>query len=96
MVKEDKKEEPEIVAGLDGQKVKVAIIHNAKLVGAALAIWTIGWLGMHYLWVLMGLLIFAIWNMNKKEKENRMQSLLEITRDEQKVLARRRDLPSWV
>ena len=96
MAKDGQKEEAEVVAGFDGQKVKNTVIHYVKLVGAALAIWTIGWFGLHYVWVLMGLMVFSIWNMNKKEKEKRMQSLVEITKNEQKVLARRKDLPSWV
>ena len=89
-------EKPEVVAGFDGQKVKNVVIHHLKLVGAALTIWTIGWFGLHYVWVLMGLIIFAVWNMNKQEKEKRMRSLTQIAKNEQKVLARRKDLPSWV
>ena len=96
MADKGKKEEPEVVAGFDGQKVKSAVIHYAKLVGAALAIWTIGWFGLHYVWVLMGIIIFSIWNMNKREREKRMKSLAEVSKNEQKSLARRKDLPSWV
>ena len=96
MAEDSKKEEPEVVAGFDGQKVKNTVIHYAKLVGAALAIWTIGWFGLHYVWVLMGLIIYSIWNMNKKEREKRMNSLVEVTKNEQRSLARRKDLPSWV
>lgn len=83
-------------AGFDGNKVKNVVIHHTKIVLAALGIWTVGWLGLHYVWVLMGLLIFAIWRMNKKDKDRRMKSLLEVTKNEQKVLAQMKDLPSWV
>ena len=96
VAEDGKKEDSEAVAGFDGQKVKNTVIHYAKLVGAALAIWTIGWFGLHYVWVLMGLIIYSIWNMNKREKEKRMKSLVEVTKNEQKALARRKDLPSWV
>jgi len=96
MAEDGKKEEPETVAGFDGQKVKNTVIHYAKLVGAALTIWTIGWFGLHYVWVLMGIIIFAIWKMNKREKEKKMKSLVEVTKNERKLLARRKDLPSWV
>lgn len=86
----------EVAAGLDGQKVKNIVIHYAKLVGAALAIWTTGWLGLHYVWVLMGLLTYTLWRVNNKEKERRMKALTEVTKNEQKVLAQMKDLPSWV
>ncbi|XP_065052975.1 extended synaptotagmin-3-like [Rhopilema esculentum] len=90
------KKERETYAGFDGQTVKNAVIHHAKIVAAALAIWTIGWLGLHYVWVLIGLMIFALWRLNKKEKEKRMKSLAEVSRNEQNALIQRRDLPSWV
>ena len=92
----ESKKEQETYAGFDGQTVKNAVIHHAKIVAAALAIWTIGWLGLHYVWVLIGLMIFALWRLNKKEKEKRMKSLAEVSRNEQNALIQRRDLPSWV
>ena len=81
--------------GLDLQMKKIAV-HYAKIVCAALGIWTVGWFGFHYVWVLMGLLIYTLWKMNKRDKEKRMKSLKEITRNEQKVLSSMKDLPAWV
>ncbi len=82
--------------GFDPNKIKNIVIHHAKIVLAALAIWTVGWAGLHHVWVLMGLLIFGLWRMNQKEKDKRMKSLLEVTKNEQKALAQIKNLPSWV
>eukprot|EP00794_Sanderia_malayensis_P003076 gene3076-3541_t len=82
--------------GFDADKIKNIVIHHAKIVLAAMAIWTVGWAGLHYVWVLMGMLIFAIWRLNQKEKEKRMRSLREVTTNERKVLSQVKNLPSWV
>ncbi len=88
--------EKQPTGGFDSNHIKNIVVHHAKIVLAALAIWTVGWLGLHYVWVLMGLLIFAIWRMNQKDKERRMKSLREVTTNERKALARVKNLPSWV
>lgn len=88
----EKKPGPAINVGV----VKFAVKY-LKFVGVALGIWFMGWLGLSYVWVLCGLMIFMIWRLNKDEKKKKRSSLQEAADNEDgAVSAKMEDLPAWV
>lgn len=88
----EKKPGPTINVGV----VKFAVKY-LKFVGVALGIWFMGWLGLSYVWVLCGLMIFMIWRLNKDEKKKKRSSLQEAADNEDgAVSAKMEDLPAWV
>lgn len=91
--KSEKKEGTAINVGV----VKFAIKY-LKFVGVALGIWFMGWLGLSYVWVLCGLLIYVTWKLNKEEREKKKNVLKESAEmsADGAVPPRMEDLPSWV
>lgn len=83
--------------GLNVEVVKFAIKY-LKFVGVALGIWFVGWLGLSYVWVLCGLLIFMIWKLNKDERKKKRAILEESAKlaADGAVVPRMEDLPAWV
>lgn len=88
-----KKEGP----ALNVEVVKFAVKYF-KFVGVALGIWFVGWLGLSYVWVLCGLVIFIIWKLNKEERQKKRAILQESAKlaAEGAIVPRMEDLPSWV
>ena len=83
------------------KKTELAILNFVlkylKLVGGALLIWFMGWLGLSYVWIIAGFFIYVLWRMNQDEKKSRRDAFREATEKEQQVVeARMEDLPSWV
>ena len=73
------------------------VVKYLKLVGAALLIWFMGWLGLSYVWIVCGLFIYVLWRLNADERKTRRDAFREATEKEQEVIeARMEDLPSWV
>ena len=83
------------------KKTELAILNFVlkylKLVGGALLIWFMGWLGLSYVWIITGFFIYVLWRMNQDERKSRRDAFREATEKEQQVVeARMEDLPSWV
>lgn len=85
-----------------GSPLNVSVVKFAikymKFVGVALGIWFMGWLGLSYVWVLCGLLIFMIWKLNKEKKDKKrviLQEAAEMAADGA-ISPRMEDLPAWV
>lgn len=83
------------------KKTELAILNFVlkylKLVGGALLIWFMGWLGLSYVWIIAGFFIYVLWRMNQDERKSRRDAFREATEKEQQVVeARMEDLPSWV
>ena len=83
------------------KKTELAILNfvlkYVKLVGGALLIWFMGWLGLSYVWIIAGFFIYVLWRMNQDERKSRRDAFKEATEKEQQVVeARMEDLPSWV
>ncbi|CAH3120834.1 unnamed protein product [Porites lobata] len=83
------------------KKTELAILNFVlkylKLVGGALLIWFMGWLGLSYVWIVTGFFIYVLWRMNQDERKSRRDAFREATEKEQQVVeARMEDLPSWV
>jgi len=83
------------------KKTELAILNFVlkylKLVGGALLIWFMGWLGLSYVWVVCGFFVYVLWRMNQDERKSRRDAFREATEKEQQVVeARMEDLPSWV
>ena len=73
------------------------VIKYLKLVGSALLIWFMGWLGLSYVWLICGFFIYVLWRMNQDERKSRRDAFREATEREHEVVeARMEDLPSWV
>lgn len=73
------------------------VIKYLKLVGGALLIWFMGWLGLSYVWLICGFFIYVLWRMNQDERKTRRDAFREATEREHEVVeARMEDLPSWV
>ncbi|XP_074624645.1 extended synaptotagmin-2-like isoform X1 [Acropora palmata] len=73
------------------------VLKYLKLVGGALLIWFMGWLGLSYVWIICGLFIYVLWRLNADERKTRRDAFREATEKEQEVVeARMEDLPSWV
>lgn len=83
------------------KKTELAILNFVlkylKLVGGALLIWFMGWLGLSYVWIICGFFIYVFWRMNQDGRKTRRDAFREATEKEQQVVeARMEDLPSWV
>ncbi|KAK2570434.1 Extended synaptotagmin-3 [Acropora cervicornis] len=73
------------------------VLKYLKLVGGALLIWFMGWLGLSYVWIICGLFIYVLWRLNADERKTRRDAFREAAEKEQEVVeARMEDLPSWV
>lgn len=73
------------------------LLKYLKFVGIALVVWTMGWLGCSYVWVVSGLFVYVLWRMNQDEKKKRRDAFKATLEHEQEsVEARMEDLPSWV
>lgn len=73
------------------------VIKYLKLVGGALLIWFMGWLGLSYVWLICGFFIYVLWRMNQDERKTRRDAFREAAEHENQVVeARMEDLPSWV
>lgn len=99
--------EGEVTAALQDEQKKPAkktelailnfVVKYLKLVGGALLIWFMGWLGLSYVWIIAGFFIYVLWRMNQDERKSRRDAFREATEKEQQVVeARMEDLPSWV
>ena len=86
----------------EGSAIDVGVVKFAikylKFVGVALGIWFMGWLGLSYVWVLCGLVIYVVWKLNKEEREKKKTGLKESAEmaADGAVPPRMEDLPSWV
>ena len=83
------------------KKTELAILNFVlkylKLVGGALLIWFMGWLGLSYVWIVCGFFVYVLWRMNQEERKSRRDAFRETVEKEQQVVeARMEDLPSWV
>lgn len=83
------------------KKTELAILNFVlkylRLVGGALLIWFMGWIGLSYVWIICGLFIFVLWRLNADERKTRRDAFREAAEKEQEVVeARMEDLPSWV
>ena len=73
------------------------VIKYLRLVGGALLIWFMGWLGLSYVWLICGFFVYVVWRMNQDERKTRRDAFREATEREHEVVeARMEDLPSWV
>lgn len=73
------------------------VIKYLKLVGSALLIWFMGWLGLSYVWLICGFFVYVLWRMNQDERKTRRDAFREaVEREHEVVEARMEDLPSWV
>lgn len=73
------------------------VIKYLKLVGGALLIWFMGWLGLSYVWIICGFFVYVLWRMNQDERKTRREAFREAAEHEHEVVeARMEDLPSWV
>ena len=73
------------------------VIKYLRLVGGALLIWFMGWLGLSYVWLICGFFVYVLWRMNQEERKTRRDAFREATEREHEVVeARMEDLPSWV
>ncbi|XP_015764424.1 PREDICTED: extended synaptotagmin-2-A-like [Acropora digitifera] len=73
------------------------VLKYLKLVGGALLIWFMGWLGLSYVWIICGLFIYVLWRLNADERKTRRDAFREAAEKEEEVVeARMEDLPSWV
>ena len=73
------------------------VIKYLRLVGGALLIWFMGWLGLSYVWLICGFFVYVLWRMNQDERKTRREAFREATEREHEVVeARMEDLPSWV
>lgn len=73
------------------------VIKYLKLVGGALLIWFMGWLGLSYVWLICGFFVYVLWRMNQDERKTRRDAFREaVEREHEVVEARMEDLPSWV
>ena len=73
------------------------VLKYLKFVGGALLIWFMGWLGLSYVWVICGLMIYILWRMNQEDRQKKRDSFREAIEHEKDVVeARMEDLPSWV
>ena len=83
------------------KKTELAILNFVlkylRLVGGALLIWFMGWLGFSYVYIVCGFFVYVLWRMNQDERKSRRDAFREATEKEQQVVeARMEDLPSWV
>lgn len=73
------------------------VIKYLKLVGGALLIWFMGWLGLSYVWLICGFFVYVLWRMNQEQRKTRRDAFKEAAESEHEAVeARMEDLPSWV
>lgn len=98
---EEAKSPPQDEQKKTAKKTELAILNFVikylKLVGGALLIWFMGWLGLSYVWLICGFFIYVLWRMNQDERKTRRDAFREAAEHENQVVeARMEDLPSWV
>ncbi|EDO32931.1 predicted protein [Nematostella vectensis] len=89
-------EEPEKKAKPTEIPIVTFVLKYLKFVGVALGIWFMGWMGLSYVWVLCGLLVFTMWKLNQEDKSKRRAKLQEVMKTDSEIVAKMDDLPAWV